>query len=254
MRLEKGLVNSNILWGLMMNKIFGILAIGAFFITGCASVPMPLPDDGKSAGIAVSVRTQPPLHFGAEGRPDAVYFVKLDESQDNQFISREIYRSNYVGSGYQYALNIPPGKYALVVSDLSGKGRCFRTYFSENLARQTQIEAVSGQLKFIGEVVVKQRGDWNNHDSVQRYFSKSILIDESIKRVRDKKNLDNIEEEKELTGFNKFISVLLKSGGSPCRSRSAYKYLGRVISFNNSEEANDKFVNQSDHKGWSLQY
>jgi PAS domain-containing protein len=136
-------------------------------------------------GVAVRVESI----FG-DSHASSIHFVRLDDPE----ASGAIIESNYVNGSYVYLLEPPPGRYAIVASEVYSAGSAGTHgdihmggsnpgtpgtasstntyYFSQALVDETAVTVREGDVVFVGEIVL-DGFDWAAADETQqRYYDR----------------------------------------------------------------------------------
>jgi hypothetical protein len=139
---------------------------------GCG-VPKNLrtPDDPNCSIIGISVRTATLTIF--VNKPDIVYFVKLDEKDENNLGNR-IYASNYTRGDYAYLINAKPGTYAAVASYFSQTENGYNTFYDATIIRSTLIQVGPGQVLYAGELRIENQMK-NLYQNIEQNGDKSQI-------------------------------------------------------------------------------
>jgi hypothetical protein len=136
-----------------MKKIVFILI--ALSLTGCG-LPKSLrvADTKDSSVIGISIRTITLKIFN--NKPETVYFVKLDEKDENNLGSK-IIPSNYARGDYVYLINAQPGKYAAVASFFTQTDNSYNSFYDAAIIRSTVIDVGPNQIVFAGKLSIENK-------------------------------------------------------------------------------------------------
>lgn len=151
---------------------------------GCAT-PAPPPLSPKAA--AVGVRVKIAISLLPDRVASTAYFMRLDDEGE----AVAVLASNYVNGDYVYLLNAEPGHYALIaatffvdrqhntaqapvssnlsVSATVDPGKSLQAFYAtRTLFDETRVTLGPGDLAFLGEIVLDDKGDWNSADATQQ--------------------------------------------------------------------------------------
>jgi hypothetical protein len=136
---------------MLMKKIYAFIII--IFLTGCG-VPKNLRtfEDKDSAIIGISIKTITLSIF--KNKPDVVYFVKLDEKDENN-LGNKIIPSNYTRGNYAYLINAKPGKYAVAGSFFTQTDNSYNTFFDADALGKSVIDVGPGRIVYAGNMVIE---------------------------------------------------------------------------------------------------
>jgi len=142
--------------------------------SGCAgTLPPPQLLDQRNAGIGIYIENRAPIGLFTN-QPKIVYFIRLDGSDSTSLIKNSLIPSNYLKDEYTYLLNVPPGRYAAVLSSRSqftqGGHYSFNTYFSSELIKLTEIVVKSREITFMGRFLIDQSVGLKGADNVQLHY------------------------------------------------------------------------------------
>ena len=156
-----------------------VLLPAVLLLAACKSTPLPPPDD-ESAGIvgarAWVEQLQRGTAYSGSSRTkaaDGVYFVKLPDEGDS-VISKEVIKSTINEGSVNFAINLKPGRYAIVAAWANRDGKNVHTYFPEKCVRQSIVELKPGGIAFTGEVRVRGTYDLAKSDRVQNHYFRTI--------------------------------------------------------------------------------
>ncbi len=136
-----------------MKKI--IFIIIALTMLGCG-LPKSLrvADSKDSSVIGISIRTLTLKVFS--NKPEVVYFVRLDEKDENNLGSK-IVPSNFVRGDYAYLINARPGKYAAVASLFTQTDNSYNSFYDAAIIKNTIIEVGPNQIVFAGKLKIENQ-------------------------------------------------------------------------------------------------
>lgn len=164
------------------------------------SAPAPLALNDKSSGIAIAVFIK---EFGETRQPEKVYFVKMDQNADENFLftRTNIIQTNFIRGNYIYLLNAEPGDYAAVGGHYGPKSSTARTsssgwtittgsgsasstkkdedkstrivYFPKEMIKSTRVTVTPGMMAFMGEYQVRTK-QLKKPDDAQMHYYKVI--------------------------------------------------------------------------------
>ncbi|HOT46774.1 MAG TPA: hypothetical protein PLM53_00145 [Spirochaetota bacterium] len=136
----------------MKKTLFIIIALSFF---GCGLPKnLKVAENKDSSVIGISLRTVTLSIFN--NKPETVYFVKLDEKDENNLGNR-IIPSNYVRGDYAYLINAQPGKYAAVASFFTQTDNCYNSFYDADAIKSTVIDVGPNQIVFIGKIKIENR-------------------------------------------------------------------------------------------------
>jgi hypothetical protein len=155
----------------LMKKYFSAIIIPALLI-GCG-LPKNLrtPDKADSSVIGISVKTLTLKVF--KNRQDTVYFVKLDEKDDNLLVTKLI-PSNYTRGDYAYLINAEPGKYAAVASFFQQTDNSYNSFYDLNTIKNNVITVGPKQIAFMGAITVENHYK-NIYNNIEKNGDKAQL-------------------------------------------------------------------------------
>ncbi len=153
-----------------MKKI--VFIIIALSILGCG-LPKSLrvTENKDSSVIGVSIRTVTLKIFS--NKPETVYFVKLDEKDENN-LGNKIIPTNYVRGDYAYLVNAQPGKYAAVASFFTQTDNFYNSFFDAATIKSTVIDVGPNQIVFMGKIRIENRMK-NLYQNIEQNGDKSQL-------------------------------------------------------------------------------
>ena len=165
-----------------------MIIIFTSFITSCSTVPPPKPFNTESSGLAIYLELEPPISiFNMTKEPTRVYFVRLDEGEEQYSLSKNnIIPSNYSKDGYAYLFNAEPGRYIAVaaysyaVNTEQRTKADFYSFLPSDLVTLTTIELKPGQLEFMGGFLVKESIGLKGADDVQKHYFSLMFPSENI--------------------------------------------------------------------------
>lgn len=130
-----------------MKKVFFIIIL--LSIVSCG-VPKNLrvPENKDSSIIGISIKTVTLSIF--RNKPEVVYFVKLDEKDENN-LGDKIIPSNYIRGDFAYLINAQPGKYAAVGSFFTQTDNSYNTFYDATIIKNSIIEVGPNQIVFAGK-------------------------------------------------------------------------------------------------------
>lgn len=136
-----------------MKKIVFILV--SLSLIGCG-LPKNLRsvDEKDSSVIGISIRTITLKIFN--NKPETVYFVKLDEKDENN-LGNKIIPSNYARGDYVYLINARPGKYAAVASFFTQTDNSYNSFYDAAIIRSTVIDVGPNQIVFAGKLSIENK-------------------------------------------------------------------------------------------------
>lgn len=134
-----------------MKKAF--ITIVALSVLGCG-LPKNLrvTENKDSSVIGISIRTITLSVFS--NKPETIYFVKLDEKDENNLGNR-IIPSNYVRGDYAYLINAQPGKYAAVASFFTQTDNCYNSFYDAAIIKSSIIDVGPNQIVFAGKFKIE---------------------------------------------------------------------------------------------------
>jgi hypothetical protein len=132
-----------------------VLCMLIIFAIGCG-VPKNLRvlEDKESSIIGISVKTITLSIF--RNKAEVVYFVRLDEKDDNN-IGNKIIPTNYARGDYVYLINAKPGKYAAVASFFSQTEESYNTFFDAAAIQASIVEVGPNQVVYAGDLVIENQ-------------------------------------------------------------------------------------------------
>jgi hypothetical protein len=174
-----------------MKKI--ILCMLIVCAAGCGlQKNLRVPESRESSIIGISVNTAHMLIFS--NNADVVYFVKLDEKNDD-ITGDTIYPSNYTNGDYAYLVNARPGKYAAVASSFTQADESYSTFFDAKTIQSTIIEVGPGSIVYAGTLIVDNR---------------LVYLDQNVEKIGDKAQIHYYKKLK-TTLYGTFNCGLLRS-------------------------------------------
>jgi len=147
------------------------ILITAFFLLSCG-VPKTLrtPESSESAIIGVSIRTVTLL---LKHRQDVVYFVKLDEKDENILVSRVI-PSNYQRGDYAYLINAQPGRYAVIGSSFVQSEQAYSSFYDAETIKKTIVDVEPKSIVYIGTFEIDNQMK-NLYQNIERHGDSAQL-------------------------------------------------------------------------------
>jgi len=136
-----------------MKKI--LLTLIALSLIGCG-LPKSLrvAETKDSSVIGISIRTITLKIFN--NKPETVYFVKLDEKDENN-LGNKIIPSNYARGDYVYLINARPGKYAAVASFFTQTDNSYNSFYDAAIIKSTVIDVGPNQIVFAGKLSIENK-------------------------------------------------------------------------------------------------
>lgn len=135
-------------------KRLSIIAL-LFVCIGCGLPKnLRLAENKDSSVIGISIRTVT-LKI-VRSKPEVVYFVKLDE-KDEDNLGNKIIPSNFTRGGYAYLINARPGRYAAVASFFTQTENSYNTFYDANIIKNAIIDVGPGQLVYAGELEIENQ-------------------------------------------------------------------------------------------------
>jgi hypothetical protein len=153
-----------------MKKI--MLCMLVIFTIACG-VPKNLrvPENKESSIIGISVKTITLSIF--RNKAEVVYFVKLDEKDENN-IGNKIIATNYARGDYAYLINAKPGKYAAVASLFFQTEESYNTFFDAAAIQASIVEVGPNQVVYAGDLVIENQMK-NLYQNIEQNGDKSQL-------------------------------------------------------------------------------
>lgn len=111
-------------------------------------------ENKNSSVIGISIKTITLTIF--KNKPEVVYFVKLDEKDENN-LGNKIIPSNYVRGDYAYLVNATPGKYAAIGSFFTQTENSYNTFCDANIIQNTVVDVGPNQIVFVGSLVIENQ-------------------------------------------------------------------------------------------------
>lgn len=180
-----------------MKKIFLCMII--ISAIGCGLPKnLRIPENKDSSIIGISIRTITLTIF--KNNPEVVYFVKLDEKDENN-LGNKIIPSNFVRGDYAYLINAKPGKYAAIGSYFTQTENSYNTFYDANIIQNTVIDVGPNQIVFAGRLVIENQmknlyqNIEQNGDKAQLYYYN--LLKSLMYGTFYCGTLDNVEKSKE---------------------------------------------------------
>lgn len=148
------------------------LSLAALFILAC-DLPRNLRtmDGPDSSVIGISVRTVT-LKI-VRSKAETVYFVKLDEKDENNLGSK-IIPSNFSRGGYAYLVNAKPGRYAAVASFFTQTDNSYNTFYDAALIQGSMVEVGPKQIVYAGDLLIENRMK-NLYENIEQNGDRSQL-------------------------------------------------------------------------------
>jgi hypothetical protein len=136
-----------------MKKVF--ITIIALSVLGCG-LPKSLrvTENKDSSVIGISIRTVTLSIFN--NKPETVYFVKLDDKDENNLGNR-IIPSNFVRGDYAYLINAQPGKYAAVASFFTQTDNSYNSFYDAEIIKKSTIDVGPNQIVFAGKFKIENK-------------------------------------------------------------------------------------------------
>jgi hypothetical protein len=133
-------------------KKYAVAIIIPAILIGCG-LPKSLrtPDKIDSSVLAVSIKTITLKVF--KNRQDTVYFVKLDDKDEN-LLGVKLIPSNYTRGDYVYLVNAEPGRYAAVASFFQQTDNTYNSFYDLNTIQNTITVVGPGQIAYMGNIMV----------------------------------------------------------------------------------------------------
>ena len=153
-----------------MKKI--VLCVLLISALGCG-LPKNLRTVGEkdNSVIGISVKTITLSIF--RNKPEVIYFVKLDEKDENN-LGNKIIPTNYTRGDYVYLINAKPGKYAAVASFFTQTENSYNTFYDAAMIQSSVIEVGLNQLVYVGDFVVENQMK-NLYQNIEQNGDKSQL-------------------------------------------------------------------------------
>lgn len=111
-------------------------------------------DEKESSVIGISIRTITLSIF--RNKPEVVYFVKLDEKDENN-LGAKLIPTNYTRGDYAYLINALPGKYAAVASFFTQTENSYNTFYDAALIQSSVIEVGPNQIVYAGNFIIENQ-------------------------------------------------------------------------------------------------
>jgi hypothetical protein len=136
----------------MKKVLFMLIALS---LLGCG-LPKSLrvAETKDSSVIGISIRTITLKIFN--NKPETVYFVKLDEKDENN-LGNKIIPSNYARGNYVYLINAKPGKYAAVASFFTQTDNSYNSFYNAAIIKSTIIDVGPNQIVFAGKLSIENK-------------------------------------------------------------------------------------------------
>lgn len=109
-------------------------------------------DTKDSSVIGVAIRTTTLSIF--INKPEVIYFVKLDEKDENS-LGNKIIPTNYVRGDFAYLINAKPGKYAAVASFFTQTDNSYNTFYDANVIKNTLVDVGPNQVIYAGTLKIE---------------------------------------------------------------------------------------------------
>lgn len=153
-------------------KKYAIALIIPAILVGCG-LPKSLrtPDKIDSSVLAISIKTITLKIF--KNRQDTVYFVKLDDKDENLF-GVKLIPSNYTRGDYAYLVNAEPGRYAAVASFFQQTDNSYNSFFDLTTIQNTITVVGPGQIAYMGSITVDNQLK-NIYNNVEQNGDKAQL-------------------------------------------------------------------------------
>ena len=138
-----------------MKYLFPLLVLA--LVTSCVSLPKNLrtPQNEESAVIGVSIRTVTLKIF--KNKQNIVYFVRLDDENDEGVIGSRVLPANFVKGDYAYLVSARPGRYVAVASVFFQTENSYNSLFDQETIKSTVVDVGPGEFVFMGALEVENR-------------------------------------------------------------------------------------------------
>lgn len=208
----------------LQNRNFLTLLVLTFIaaLAGCSTYPMPLPSNPNVVIVGIDVKELIPGN--PPSRVSKVYFVKLEDGPSDTVMSGRILESFPWGLGYDFLINVQPGRYAAIgyyQQDSRYSGH--NVFFTQSLIAQLTRTVAPGTVALLGDITVaitrlKRESDF---DDVQQHNFMKIHKNDVRAALKHSTIFDtpypmsdfsgSIDHESPLdTASNKFLSFLSK--------------------------------------------
>ncbi len=149
-----------------------IIIIIALSVLGCG-LPKNLrvPETKDSSIIGIAIRTVTLSIFN--NKPETVYFVKLDENDENN-LGNKIIPTNYIRGDYAYLINVKPGKYAAVASFFTQTDNSYNSFYDAAIIKSTIIDVGPNQIVFVGKLKIENQQK-NLYQNIEQNGDKAQL-------------------------------------------------------------------------------